>query len=92
MLADYFTKSLQGNVFRVFRRVIMGYESISWLKQQLLTSKERVGNNKIDANGKSKNQYYGKNMSREMTYANAARQKRVNNSYNRENVVLTNLN
>ena len=92
MLADYFTKPLQGKVFRIFPRVIMGYETISWLKQQLLTSKERVGNNKIDVNGKSENQYYGKNMNRKMTYADAARQKRVNNLCNRKNVVLTNLN
>ena len=29
MLADYFTKPLQGNVFRRFRDVIMGYKHIN---------------------------------------------------------------
>ena len=29
MLADYFTKPLQGNVFRRFRSVIMGYTHIN---------------------------------------------------------------
>jgi hypothetical protein len=31
MLADYFTKPLQGNVFRKFRSVIMGYTHINEL-------------------------------------------------------------
>ena len=91
MLADYFTKPLQGKVFRVFHRVIIGYESISWLKQQLLTSKERVGNDKIYVKEKYENQKYGKNMSKAMMYADVARQTRVNKLCNRENVVLTNL-
>ena len=43
MLADYFTKPLQGKMFRDFRRVIMGYETISWLKNRLMQPKERVG-------------------------------------------------
>ena len=29
MLADYFTKPLQGNLFRRFRQVIMGYVHIN---------------------------------------------------------------
>ena len=33
MLADYFTKPLQGQMFRKFREVIMGYKSISTLKE-----------------------------------------------------------
>ena len=33
MLADYFTKPLQGQMFRKFREVIMGYKSISILKE-----------------------------------------------------------
>ena len=31
MLADYYTKPLQGNVFRRFQEVIMGYEHINEL-------------------------------------------------------------
>ena len=67
MLADYFTKPLQGKVFRVFRRVIMGYETISWLRQQLKTSKKRVGINNIDVNGKAEKRNYGNKVSNTMT-------------------------
>jgi hypothetical protein len=52
MLADYFTKPLQGSLFRKFRRVIMGYDPISILKEFPSSKmKERVGNedkNKIE--------------------------------------------
>jgi hypothetical protein len=50
MLADFFTKPLQGNLFRLFRRVIMGQEHISVLKAKLLSLapvEERVGNQGI---------------------------------------------
>ena len=40
MLADFFTKPLQGNLFRYFRSFILGHRPLSELK--LLTSKERV--------------------------------------------------
>ena len=44
MLADYFTKPLQGIRFRELRNVIMGYKSIFELDVSLLsTIKERVG-------------------------------------------------
>ena len=33
MLVDYFTKPLQGALFRKFRRVIMGYDPISILNE-----------------------------------------------------------
>ena len=46
MLADYHTKPLQGKVMNMFRKVIMGHETIKWLDQQLSTSKERVGGKK----------------------------------------------
>ena len=43
MLADYFTKPLQGNVFRRFRAVIMGYVHINdLLLDPNLKLKERV--------------------------------------------------
>ena len=38
MVADYFTKALQGNLFRAMRDTIMGLESFDSLK-------ERVGKN-----------------------------------------------
>ena len=46
MLADFFTKPLQGSLFRKFRQVIMGYVHVSVLKAQLLSLapvEERVG-------------------------------------------------
>ena len=41
MLADYFTKPLQGSLFRKFRAIIMGWEPLSAL-QDLNEFKERV--------------------------------------------------
>jgi len=44
MLADYFTKPLQGKLFHRFRDVIMGWKHISTLKDEVPSSpKERVG-------------------------------------------------
>jgi hypothetical protein len=50
MLADFFTKPLQGNFFRMFRAVIMGHKHISTLKEMMPSpSQERVGKGtKID--------------------------------------------
>ena len=50
MLADFFTKRLQGKKFHMFRRVIMGWDHVSVLKAYIekddgLSIKERVGNN-----------------------------------------------
>jgi hypothetical protein len=43
MLADFFTKSLQGSLFQKFREVIMGYKNINSLKTTMWnTSQERV--------------------------------------------------
>ena len=42
MLADFFTKPLQGGLFRYFRNIIMGYTSISDLLSEILKIKERV--------------------------------------------------
>jgi hypothetical protein len=42
MLADFFTKPLQGSLFKKFRDVIMGYKSINTLSSSL--SKEHVEN------------------------------------------------
>ena len=43
MIADFFTKPLQGSLFKVFREVIMGYKPITALLN-LDTIKERVEN------------------------------------------------
>jgi hypothetical protein len=46
MLADFFTKPLQGSLFRKFREVILGHKHIDSLKQSKPTpSQERVGRN-----------------------------------------------
>lgn len=46
MLADYFTKALQGNVFRRFRSVIMGHTHINeLLLDPEFSLKERVKKN-----------------------------------------------
>ena len=50
MLADFFTKPLQGTLFEKFRDVIMGYKHISTLSTQF---KERVGDSKSEDNFKS---------------------------------------
>ena len=42
MLADYFTKPLQGKLFGVFCDVIMGRISLSWLEKNYPSTKERV--------------------------------------------------
>ncbi len=45
MVADFFTKPLQGNLFRKFRDVVMGYKHISSLYDQSeqTLAQERVG-------------------------------------------------
>jgi hypothetical protein len=48
MLADFFTKPLQGSLFRKFREVVLGHRHIDSLKQTPPTpSQERVGQNNI---------------------------------------------
>jgi hypothetical protein len=48
MLADFFTKPLQGNLFRRLREVIMGRKHINTLKHFTSTkSQERVGEDNI---------------------------------------------
>ena len=45
MLADFYTKPLQGNLYRIFRDVIMGLKHISTLKEiTQATYQERVVN------------------------------------------------
>jgi hypothetical protein len=45
MLADFFTKPLNGGLFRKFRDVILGYKPVSSLRESMcLDVEERVGN------------------------------------------------
>ena len=44
MLADYYTKALQGSLYNIFRNVIMGYDDISIILDFLKSKvEERVG-------------------------------------------------
>ena len=55
MLADFYTKPLQGALFRRFRDVIMGLQHISILKMSTTPAdQERVGNNESLESNNSK--------------------------------------
>ena len=43
MLADFFTKPLQGNLFWFFRDILMGYVSIVEIIKDDIEMKERIG-------------------------------------------------
>ena len=48
MVADYFTKPLQGRPFKLFRDLIMGYAPISTILEAIaLSAKERVEKKKL---------------------------------------------
>ena len=53
MLADFYTKAVQGGLFTKIRNVLMGYESIdTLLKPTVSAFEERVGKDKEIANTK----------------------------------------
>jgi hypothetical protein len=58
MLADFFTKPLQGAPFKKLRDIIMGYKDINVILDREDTIKERVGNttneNVIESRDKTK--------------------------------------
>ena len=54
MIADYFTKPLQGELFCMFRDVIMGWTHVSHVYTSYHATKEHVGNNGIHATEKEK--------------------------------------
>ena len=67
MLADFYTKALQGSLFKKYRDVIMGYADISTLKQSDSTQfcdeiKEHVEDNEVISthNMQNKQNNYGK--------------------------------
>ena len=49
IIANYFTKPLQGRLFHLFRDIIMGYAPLSDLVE-LIPDKERVGNRNMSKN------------------------------------------
>ena len=74
MLADYFTKLLQGKLFKKYRAVIMGWEPIStlWLSSggtATSDSKERVG----QSSKNMKNNNIGQTGHKKTTYVDAVR-------------------
>ena len=71
MLADYFTKPLQGSLFKRFREVIMGWKHIDTLKTFIKSTKERVGNSGNDKSGE-----FSDNVTtiKKVTYADVVRE------------------
>jgi len=59
MLADFFTKPLQGSLFKRFKRVIMGLDHVSvlWREESNLTE-ERVGNDIKPGNQRASGKAY----------------------------------
>jgi len=53
MLADFFTKPLQGNLFRKFRDVILGYKHVDTLKMTIPSSNEERVEDKRPDDGKA---------------------------------------
>ena len=74
MLADYFTKALQGKLFHRFRAVIMGWVHISTLKGDPVPSppKERVGN--MDESGLDESTAVSATTLPQRTYAQVVKQ------------------
>ena len=79
MIGDYFTKPLQGKLFRKYRRVIMGWEPLSTLwssttDTETVNSKERVGRNGLQENDKDRTeQNDSTTKSNKRTYADVAK-------------------
>ena len=47
MIADYFTKPLQGKLFHTLRNIIMGYTSVFEMMEEYFPLKERIGNDNV---------------------------------------------
>ena len=69
MLADYFTKPLQGKLFGVFCDVIMGRRPLSWLEKNYPSTKERVIAKNIAAGSEGKTAVNNFDKTRISTYA-----------------------
>jgi hypothetical protein len=55
MLADFFTKALQGNKYHIFRRIIMGWDHIStlWMSDTSDTTETSSSKERVEDNGKN---------------------------------------
>ena len=97
MIADYFTKPLQGKMFRAMRKVIMGHEPLSWLLKELSSTKERVGKKEnvkfIDVNNcaNDKIEKIEKTDKKVMSYADEVTNEKSNRIAKSEYRSLTNL-
>ena len=84
MVADFFTKPIQGNLFQEFRDIIMGYEHIYSIHKESpdnedLSCQERVGKEKgyktVSGNDGNPSLEYQEKSS--MTWADVVRNNRV---------------
>ena len=86
MLADYFTKPLQGSLFKRYWKVIMGHEHIDTLKENESTSfekKERVEQREFEllfSNDEKKKLEEKKKEERKVTWADIAKGKETRRS------------
>ena len=72
MIADYFSKALQGELFHLFRNVIMGWAHISTVFKAYVSPRERVENrDKIDKSVGDASTKTAETASAKMTYAKA---------------------
>ena len=77
MLADFFTKPLNGKLFHLFRDVIMGYKDIHTLSDNSFSLKERIGNvSKKENEFKNNTENKGDEQEQKLTYAEVVRSKR----------------
>lgn len=81
MLANYFTKALQGSLFRTFRNIVMGYTHIDTiLLDPSYPLKERVENTdqnrKVSGDEKS---IETRGTTRNMTYADIVKKGKLSN-------------
>jgi ribosomal protein S18 len=92
MLADFFTKPLQGTLFKRLREVIMGRVHLSTLKK-FVTPKERVGNSIISGNNNDgvKNIINARNCAKDSNIRNIEKREgiRTNTKQNVNHVKIT---
>ena len=79
MVADFFTKPIQGALFRAFRAVIMGHEGIESLSQ-IYEIKERVGDSVISKTCEKKGKSKSGERTEEKGYRFDGKEKELKNS------------
>jgi hypothetical protein len=79
MLADFFTKPLQGSLFRKFWDIVMGYKHIDSLNQVDEESplEERVGRNVHGEDFISSGNYPSSEKKKKVTWADSVRKEQV---------------